>query len=91
LATVLAALVAGAATLLPRARRADPLTIGLTRVAAAAALLGLGVVTLAVLGDGYYELSKHVWLGSYCVLVGGLSGVAAVVVGTTARFRRRSA
>ncbi len=91
LATVLAALAAGAATLLPRVRRADPLAVGLARVAAATALLGLGVVTLAVLGDGYYELSKHVWLGSYCVLVAGLTGAAAAVVGTTARFRRRSA
>ena len=38
------ALVAGAATLLPRVRRADPLTVGLVRVGAACALLGLGVV-----------------------------------------------
>jgi hypothetical protein len=90
-ATVLAALLAGAATLLPRVRRADPLAIGLVRVAAASALLGLGVVTLAVLGDGYYELSKHVWLGSYAILVSGVTGAAAAVVGTTARFRRRSA
>ncbi len=90
LATVVAALVAGAVTLLPRVRRADQLTVGLVRVGAAAALLGLGVVTLAVLGDGYYELSKHVWLGSYLILVSGLTGAAAVVVGTTARFRRRS-
>jgi hypothetical protein len=91
LATVLAALTAGAATLLPRVRRADPLAVGLVRAGAGAALLGLGVVTLAVLGDGYYELSKHVWLGSFCLLVSGLSGAAAVLVGTTARFRRRSA
>jgi hypothetical protein len=88
LATVLAALTAGAATLVPRVRRADPLAVGLARVAAGAALLGLGVVTLAVLGDGYYELSKHVWLGSYCFVVTGISGVAAAVVGVTARFRR---
>jgi hypothetical protein len=91
LVTVLAALTAGAATLLPRARRADPLAVGLVRAAAGCALLGLGVVTLAVLGDGYYELSKHVWLGSYLVLLSGLAGVAAAVVGTTGRFRRRSA
>ncbi len=91
LVTVLLALTAGAATLLPRLRRADPLAIGLARVAAGAALLGLGIVTLAVLGDGYYELSKHVWLGSYCFAVTGLSGVAAAVAGMTSRFRRRSA
>lgn len=90
LATVLLALAAGAATLLPRARRADPLAVGLVRVAAASAVLGGGVVTVAVLGDGYYELSKHVWLASYLFGVTGLTGVAAAVVGGTARFRRRS-
>ena len=47
-------------------------------------------MTLAVLGDGYYELSKHVWLGSYAILGSGVTGAAAAVVGTTARFRRRS-
>jgi hypothetical protein len=88
LATVLTALAAGAATLLPRVRRADPLAVGLVRVAAGSALLGLGVVTLAVLGDGYYELSKHVWLGSYLFAVTGLAGLAAAVVGGTSRFRR---
>ena len=60
LATVLAALAAGAATLLPRVRRADPLAVGLARVAAATALLGLGVVTLAVLGDGFYDFQARV-------------------------------
>ncbi len=91
LATVIAALVAGAATLLPRVRRADALTVALVRVAATSALLGLGIVTLAVLGDGYYELSKHVWLGSYLIAVAGLTGVTAAGVGVTARFRRRPA
>ncbi len=90
LATVLVALAAGAATLLPRVRRADPLTIGLVRVAAASALLGLGVVTVAVLGDGYYELSKHVWLASYLFGVTGVAGLGAVVVGGTSRFRRQT-
>jgi hypothetical protein len=89
-ALVVAALAAGAATLLPRVRRGDPLAVGLTRVAAGAALLGLGVVTLAVVGDGYYELSKHVWLASYCFAVTGLAGVTAAVVGATSRFRRRA-
>lgn len=88
LATILLALAAGAATLVPRLRRADPLAIGLARVASGAALLGLGVVTLAVLGDGYYELSKHVWLGSYLLGVSALTGLAAAVVGGSARFRR---
>ena len=55
------------------------------------AVLALGVVTLAVLGDGYYELSKHVWLASYLVAVSGLCGLAAAVIGASARFRRRAA
>jgi hypothetical protein len=91
LATVLAALAAGLTTLLPRVRRADPLAVGLARAAAVSALLGVGVVALAVIGDGYYELSKHVWLASYLVGVSGLTGASAVVVGATARFRRPSA
>lgn len=89
LATVVAALAAGAATLLPQVRRRDPLAVGLVRVAAASALLGLGVVTVAVLGDGYYELSKHVWLASYLFAVTGVTGATAAVVGATSRFRRR--
>ncbi|MCD2186801.1 glycan biosynthesis hexose transferase WsfD [Actinomycetospora soli] len=90
LALVVTALAAAAATVLPRVRRGDPLVVGLVRVAGAAALLGLGIVTLAVAGDGYYELSKHVWLGSYLFLTAGVTGLAAVVAAATARFRRRA-
>ena len=89
-AVVLAALAAAAATVLPRVRRADPLALGLVRTAGACALLALGIVGLAVLGDGYYELSKHVWLASYLVLTAGVTGVAAAVVGLTTRFRRQT-
>ena len=89
-AVVLAALAAAAATVLPRVRRADPLALGLVRTAGACALLALGIVGLAVLGDGYYELSKHVWLASYLVLTAGVAGGAAAVVGLTARFRRQT-
>ncbi|GAA4834037.1 hypothetical protein GCM10023201_22800 [Actinomycetospora corticicola] len=90
LAVVAVALGAAAATLLPRVRRGDPLVVGLVRVAGATALLGLGIVTLAVAGDGYYELSKHVWLGSYLVLTAGVTGLAAAAAGLTTRYRRRS-
>ncbi|GLZ55280.1 hypothetical protein [Actinomycetospora sp. NBRC 106378] len=88
LALVVVALGAAAVTVLPRVHRADPLVVGLVRVAGATALLGLAIVTLAVLGDGYYELSKHVWLGSYLFLTAGVSGLAALALGATARFRR---
>jgi hypothetical protein len=47
-------------------------------------------VTLAVAGDGFYELSKHVWLGSYLFLTAGVTGLAAVVTAATARYRRRA-
>ncbi|MEJ2866932.1 hypothetical protein WCD74_04090 [Actinomycetospora sp. OC33-EN08] len=90
LALLVAALGAAAATLLPRVRRGDPLVVGLVRVAGATAVLGLGIVTLAVAGDGYYELSKHVWLGSYLFLTAGVTGLAAALAGATARFRRRA-
>jgi hypothetical protein len=50
-------------------------------------------VTLAVLGDGYYELTKHVWLASYALVVaaGALvaAGVAAATAATAAMAARR--
>lgn len=86
-ALVAAALAAAGATVV---RRGDPLVVGLARVTGATALLGLGIVTLAVAGDGYYELSKHVWLGSYLFLTAGVTGLAAAGAAVTARYRRRA-
>lgn len=77
LAVVPVALVAAAVTLHPRRRRPDALTVGLVRTAGAAALLALGIVVLAVVGDGYYELSKHVWLASYLLLTAGCLAACA--------------
>ncbi|WP_018335427.1 hypothetical protein [Actinomycetospora chiangmaiensis] len=87
LALVVLALGAAAATVV---RRGDPLVVGLVRVAGAMALLGLGIVALAVAGDGYYELSKHVWLGSYLVLTAGVTDLVAAAAAITARYRRRA-
>ncbi|MEJ2861497.1 glycan biosynthesis hexose transferase WsfD [Actinomycetospora flava] len=62
----------------------------LTRVAAALAVAGTGVVVVAVLGDGYYELIKHVWLASYAfVVTAGVLAAALVAAGTGAVVTRR--
>ncbi len=58
---------------------------GLLRVAGVLAVGALGVVVLAVLGDGYVELAKHVWLASYLLVVTGTVLVAAGVAAVRAR------
>ena len=78
-----AALLAGAVSFLPRRRRPPgrSAAIGLVRAAAVAAALAVAVVALAVIGDGYYELTKHVWLASYLLVEVALLGLAALLVG----------
>jgi len=79
------AVLAGLLTVvLPRRVRGSPrwaAAVSLARVAGALAVTALGIVVVAVLGDGYCELAKHVWLGSYALVVAGtvlvLAGVAA--------------
>ncbi|WP_133828272.1 hypothetical protein [Actinomycetospora succinea] len=85
--TVLAlALLASLLTVvLPRRARGSPVTVGTARVAGVLAATALGVVVLAVLGDGYCELAKHVWLGSYALVVTGLTLVVAAVSAVAAR------
>ena len=91
---VAVSVLGAAATLVPR-RRGDPtgwsrVAVRLTRVAAALAVAGTGVVVIAVLGDGYYELIKHVWLGSYAfVVTAGVLAAALVAAGTGAVVARR--
>ncbi|MDL5160017.1 hypothetical protein [Actinomycetospora termitidis] len=84
------ALLAGASTLVPAARRRLPPTaVGLARVSSLLAVTGVGVVVVAVLGDGYCELAKHVWLGSYAlVLTGGV--LTAAVVATAGQSSGRN-
>ncbi|MCG8918477.1 hypothetical protein L6E12_22085 [Actinokineospora sp. PR83] len=81
-------LLAGVFALFRRANRA--LTV-LCRTAGAAALTGLGVVALAILGDGYFEVAKHVWLAAYLFDVTLLALVGAAVVAVVTAVRRRSA
>ncbi|MEJ2866929.1 hypothetical protein WCD74_04075 [Actinomycetospora sp. OC33-EN08] len=86
------ALLAGALTLLPAARRRlAPTASGLARVSALLAVTGVGVVVVAVLGDGYCELAKHVWLGSYALVVSGGTLLAAAGGLVSARRVRRDA
>ncbi|MFC5060965.1 hypothetical protein [Actinomycetospora atypica] len=83
-AVVGTALLAAAATVLvPRpARRRSPAP-GLLRVAGALAAAALGTVLLAVVGDGYVELAKHVWLASYLLVVTATVLVASVLAHLT--------
>jgi hypothetical protein len=93
------ALLAGALTLLPTrrvagtvlGRAATPTAVGLLRTAALLAGTGVGIVLVVVLGDGYCELAKHVWLVSYAfvvtgaILVAGLAAAGAGIVGARTR------
>ena len=61
---------------------------GVGRVAAVAAVSAVGVVAAAVLGDGYFEIAKHVWLAAYLLVVTAV----AVLLGVAAlAFYRRPA
>jgi len=42
------------------------------------AVTALGLVVMAVLGDGYFEVFKHVWLAAYLLVVTGLSLLGAL-------------
>ncbi|WP_018335431.1 hypothetical protein [Actinomycetospora chiangmaiensis] len=89
---VLAVALLGAAStvLFPRATRRLGAGRGLLRVAGVLAVGALGTVVLAVLGDGYVELAKHVWLASYLLVVTGTLLIAAVVAAGLAAVRRRA-
>lgn len=58
------------------------------RLAGVAALSAVGVCVAAVLGDGYFEVAKHVWLAAYLLDVTLLGLVGAVVIVGTAAARR---
>jgi hypothetical protein len=48
----------------------------------------LGVAALAVLGDGYFELAKHVWLSAYLLDVTVTATVGAAVTAAFLGVRR---
>ncbi|HEX4704951.1 MAG TPA: hypothetical protein VH352_22675 [Pseudonocardiaceae bacterium] len=66
------------------------------RVAGVTALSAVGLAAFAVLGDGFFEIAKHVWLAAYLLdvtamaLLGAL-GVWVVRVVRTARDRQLAA
>jgi hypothetical protein len=85
-AVVVVALLAAASTvLLPRFSRRLGAARGLLRVAGVLACAAVGTVLLATLGDGYVELTKHVWLASYLLLVAGTVLVGALVAALARR------
>lgn len=57
--------------------------------AGAAAGTALGLVAVAVVGDGYFEIFKHVWLAAYLLAVAGSCLAGAVAVGAVDLVRRR--
>jgi hypothetical protein len=82
-AVVAAGVLAGLLTL---RRRATAVGRALGRVAAVAAVSAVGVVAAAVLGDGYFEIAKHVWLAAYLLVV----TAAAVVLGAAVSAASRT-
>ena len=80
------AVLAGLATLRPRRRPTGPrpVAVGLVRTGAVAAALAVALVALAVVGDGYYELTKHVWLASFLLATAVLLDGAALLDGALA-------
>ncbi|GAA4780527.1 hypothetical protein GCM10023200_12220 [Actinomycetospora chlora] len=54
-----------------------------------AAGTALALVVVAVAGDGYFEVFKHVWLAAYLLALSGLSLVGAVVTGLAGLWARR--
>ena len=89
---VLALLAAALALLASRAPRLSaattPTARGLALTAGALAVTALGIVLVAVLGDGYCELAKHVWLGSYLLVVTAATLVASGVAAGAGSARR---
>ena len=84
---VAVALAGAAAGVLLRGR--GPLVAGLARTAGLAAVAAVGLVAVAVLGDGYFEIAKHVCLAAYLLAVTAtaLLLVPAVLVGQCALHR----
>ena len=75
--------LAGVVTALATRRRG---TAALGRVAGLAAVSAVGLVGVAVLGDGYFEIAKHVWLAAYLLVA---CAVAVVLAGAVEVIGRR--
>jgi hypothetical protein len=86
-ALVLLAVVAAGSSVLWRPRQ--PAAARWSLAAGLAAVTALGLVAVAVLGDGYFEVFKHVWLAAYLLVLTGLGllGAAGAVVCRALRVR----
>jgi hypothetical protein len=65
-----------------------PIVRALFRIAALAAVAAVGLVAAAVLGDGFFEIAKHVWLAAYLLEVTAVAALLAGVVACARRIRR---
>ena len=75
-ALVLLALAAAAST--PAWRRRAPVAARWCLAAGLSAATALGLVVMALLGDGFFEVFKHVWLAAYLLVVSGLCLLGAL-------------
>jgi hypothetical protein len=80
--------LAGVATAIATRRR-DDTAAAFGRIAGLAAVSAVGLVVVAVVGDGYFEIAKHTWLAAYLLVVGAVAVVLAGVV-VVARYPRAS-
>jgi hypothetical protein len=73
-------------------RRGSPLVRALSLLSALAAVSAVVLVTTAVVGDGFFEIAKHVWLSAYLLEVTAAAAVLAGIVACGERVvRLRSA
>ena len=93
LPTALVLLAVAAAGSSVRWRRREPAAARWCLAAGLAAVTALGLVAAAVLGDGYFEVFKHVWLAAYLLVLSGLgllgAGGAVVCRALSVRYPRR--
>lgn len=69
-------------------RSAGRLSVAFARTAGVGATTAVMLVVVAVLGDGYFEIAKHVWLAAYLLDVTLLALGGAVLVEMAASARR---
>ncbi len=70
-------------------RSRSHLVRALSRLAALGAVAGVGLVVVAVLGDGMFEIAKHVWLAAYFLAQTAVAAALAGVVGAARRVHAR--
>ena len=57
--------------------------------AGGAAVTAVALIAVAVIGDGYFEIFKHVWLAAYLLVVSALCLAGAVAAGLVPLLRAR--